>query len=270
MQKIKIGISPCPNDTFIFENLFNQSIAIEGISFDFEFHDIEVLNQKASDGYFDVVKISFANWRNVKEHYTMLKSGGAMGFGVGPLLVKNKVNDVDDEINASKCTVAIPGQHTTANFLFTYFYPYIGIEQKAVVLFSAIEDWVKAGKNRMGLLIHEGRFTYQEKNLELVCDLGKLWEEREKLPIPLGCIVAKKELGESLMASIETAISNSIVNYDNHQKPIISDFIRSHAKEMSEEVMMQHICLYVNDFSRDMGDMARLALERMDGIMVDW
>lgn len=262
---LKIAISPCPNDTFIFENLYNQSIKIDGIEFEWDFEDIDVLNKLAINGSHDIVKISFANYHLVREEYEMLQSGGAMGYGVGPLLVSTQ-KDIDQNYS-SEWQVAIPGMNTTAHFLFSYFYPNIGLDQKIVMPFDTIESWVAEKPNRLGVLIHEGRFTYQTKGLYLVNDLGKLWEKKLGLPIPLGCIVSKRSLGSALIDSLSEAISASINNYDIHNRPIISEFIRSHAQEMSEDVMRSHIDLYVNDFSKDMGSKGAEAISKMQEIL---
>jgi 1,4-dihydroxy-6-naphthoate synthase len=265
VKKVKIAISPCPNDTFIFENIYNQNITIDGIELEWVFEDIDVLNKMAIDGSHDIVKISFANYHLVQDTYEMLTSGGAMGFGVGPLVVSGQ--NVTDEIFGSQWQVAIPGLNTTAHFLFSYFYPYISMDQKLVMPFDKIEEWVLDSPNRLGVLIHEGRFTYQSKGLKLVNDLGKLWENKLNLPIPLGCIVAKKSLGRHTIDELSLAISASISNYGDDNRPIISEFIKTHAQEMSEDVMRSHIDLYVNEFSVHMGDKGVEALSKMKEIL---
>ncbi len=266
MKAITIAISPCPNDTFIFENIFNKTLKINGVAFEFHFLDINDLNKAATAQLYDIVKISFAHLKNVIENYSLLKSGGAMGYGVGPIIVKAK-NTIAK--NYKNCSIAIPGLNTTANFLLTHFYPQIEKQQKQEVLFSDIEKMVLNGTYDYGLLIHEGRFTYQQNGLELVADLGKLWQEKENLPIPLGCIVAKKNLNENLLLEIEQLITNSITNYDTQGEAIISDFIKLHAQEMDENVMRQHIDLYVNDFSKNMGETGFAALQKMNTIIMD-
>lgn len=254
MKEISIAISPCPNDTFIFENIYNGKISIAGHKFEFHFMDIAELNDAATQNKFDIIKISCAHYHSVKQNFSLLQSGGAMGYGVGPLLVKAKGSNA---ILNTTAKIAIPGATTTANFLLKYCYPFIGDQQKTEVIFSEIEDAVITNQYDFGVLIHEGRFTYQQKGLELVTDLGALWETKENLPIPLGCIVAKTNLGAALIAQIETAITNSITNYDYDGNPIISPFIESHAQEMELNVMRQHIDLYVNDFSKNMGNISQ-------------
>ncbi len=228
-------------------------MSIYGVQFNFHFLDIEELNQAASANEYDIVKISFAHYKNVKENYAMLQSGGAMGYGVGPLLVTKQNNKVQIKETTK---VAIPGFNTTANFLLKYCYPQLEETQKTGVLFSEIENEIISGQYDLGVLIHEGRFTYKDKGLDLVADLGTVWEQREQLPIPLGCIVAKRNLGYNLIDQMSELITQSIVNYDLRGKPIISNFIKQHAQEMDEQVMLQHINLYVNEFSKNMGNIS--------------
>jgi 1,4-dihydroxy-6-naphthoate synthase len=259
LKKLSIAISPCPNDTFIFENIYNKTVFIDDIEFEFHFLDIQELNQAASQAKFDIIKISFAHWPNVAHQYAMLHSGGAMGFGVGPLLVCKK----NEAVNLSKCSIAIPGINTTANLLLSYLYPEIKAEQKQALLFSDIEDAILNNKYDAGVLIHEGRFTYQERGLHLIADLGTLWQQKENLPIPLGCIIAKQNLGADLCLQIEQLITASISNYDEIQLPIISPFITQHAQEMSTDVMLQHINLYVNEFSKHFGENGMNAIAKL-------
>jgi 1,4-dihydroxy-6-naphthoate synthase len=261
MQTIKIGISPCPNDTFIFENMYNGILSIPNVNFEWEFHDIDILNKKAAEGYFDVVKVSFAHLQNIEDQYIMLQSGGAMGYGLGPLLVKKAGSNID----FTQDIVAIPGKNTTANFLFSYFYP--EVINKEMALFNEIEDGVLDNKYSLGVLIHESRFTYAAKGLELIADLGTLWQDQENIPIPLGCIVVNKSLSEDLITELEKMISKSITNYDINGRPIVSDFIRSHAKEMDETVIKSHIDLYVNDFSVHIGDVGMTSIKKMRSIL---
>jgi 1,4-dihydroxy-6-naphthoate synthase len=253
-MQLTIGISPCPNDTFIFENIALNKIKLPDVQFEFEYHDVQVLNEMASDNALDICKISFAHYKNVKHNYTMLRSGGAMGYGVGPILVKQKDKIIDD----SNCTVAIPGINTTAFFLLNYLMPQFN--NKKAILFSDIEAQVLNGVFDYGLLIHEGRFTYKTKGLALVADLGELWQAKTQLPIPLGCIVIKNNVPQSIQAQVQQLITNSITNYTSQGLPIISNYIKQYATEMQEHVMMQHIQLYVNEFSKHIPDEAFTAI----------
>jgi 1,4-dihydroxy-6-naphthoate synthase len=255
MQQISIAISPCPNDTFIFEEIHEKRLTLNNIEFKFHFLDIAELNQAATQCKFDVIKISTAHYKHINKDYTMLRSGGAMGFGVGPLLVK-KENSKSVVNNSVK--IAIPGFTTTANFLLKQCYPEISETQKHEIIFSDIEDAVLQQQFDFGVLIHEGRFTYATKGLALEADMGELWHQKTNLPIPLGCIVAKNILGNELILQIEHLIQSSIKNFDNNGEAIISEFIKLHAQDMDEKVMQQHINLYVNEFSKDMGNMDKL------------
>jgi 1,4-dihydroxy-6-naphthoate synthase len=242
-----IGISPCPNDTFIFENIFTKKITLDGVTFQFHFYDIEELNHLATQGKMDIIKISYAHYFNVKNNYDLLRSGGAMGYGVGPLLLKKEGKIFDPQ----HAKVAIPGIHTTANFLLSYLFP--TITAKSPMPFNVIEQAVLNEEFDAGLVIHESRFTYQQKGLELIADLGDRWQQQLNLPIPLGCIIIKKMIPKKLQIQIQQLISASIANYDVNGEPILSAFIKSYAQEMDEDVMLQHIKLYVNEFSKDIG-----------------
>jgi 1,4-dihydroxy-6-naphthoate synthase len=262
-KTLKFGISPCPNDTFIFENMILDRISIPNTNFEWEYHDIQVLNDLASDEYFDVVKISFAHLNNVSNKYQLLNCGGAMGYGVGPILVKRKGHVFNPKMDSC----AIPGLNTTAHLLLSHFFP--SLHDKEVVLFSDIEESVLNGKHDVGLLIHEGRFTYQSRGLELIADLGDLWHKHENLPIPLGCIVAKQTLPNEFIKELESAIHQSISNYHQDGSPIISDFIRQHADEMDDQVIRQHIDLYVNEFSKNIGTKGTEAIARLHTIRLN-
>jgi 1,4-dihydroxy-6-naphthoate synthase len=259
MQNLSIAISPCPNDTFIFEKLATTNLAhTHNLNFTFQYADIEELNTLAQNYGADVIKISFAQYFSIKDKYTLLPCGGAMGYGVGPLLVKK----LGTNININSGSIAIPGKHTTANFLLSYLFP--NSINKTPLLFSQIEDDVLNNKFDAGLLIHEGRFTYSAKGLELIADLGKLWQAQTNLPIPLGCIVVKKSLGTQVIQSITELIKASIPSLQN---PIsITPYIKQHAQEMDEQVMMQHIQLYVNEFSIDIGNKGFQVIDTMESI----
>jgi 1,4-dihydroxy-6-naphthoate synthase len=256
---LKIAISPCPNDTFIFEKIYLKQLQIEGVEFQFDFMDIEELNKCARNATHDIIKISYAQYFGVEENYQLLHSGGAMGFGVGPLLVQKKGNQLD-AINAK---VAIPGKHTTANFLLTYLFP--ELKNKEELIFHDIEKAVAESKYDAGLIIHESRFTYEEKGLEKVADLGDLWQQKTNLPIPLGGIVMHKKHNAQLIAHVEELISDSIP--DLNTEIILTPFIRENAQEMSEHVMAQHIQLYVNEFSKQIGKEGYAAIQIMKSVL---
>lgn len=254
-MKLTLGFSPCPNDTFIFDALVNQLIPDENISLNPVLEDVETLNQWAFEGKLDITKLSFATAFQVADQYRLLNSGAALGKGVGPLLVSKRPIALDLVPN---CSIAIPGVHTTANLLLSYAFP--EATNKKPYLFSTIEEAVLYEEVDLGVLIHENRFTYAERGLHRVVDLGEIWEEKMNLPIPLGGIFIKRSLGEELALKMESLIRSSL-QYSIDRWPRISDYVQCHAQAMSEEVMRQHIQLYVNHFSMDLGEEGRKAIE---------
>lgn len=259
-MKLKIGISPCPNDTFIFDAIYHQKISLPDVSFEFILEDVETLNRLAGEEQLDIVKLSYARYFQVQENYALLRSGGAMGFGVGPLLVSKNPIALDEISNRR---IAIPGEFTTAHFLFRSEFP--NAQQKQFMLFSAIEDALEKQEADAGVLIHEGRFTYQQKGYYKLLDLGEAWDKKYQLPIPLGGIAINRRLAP-YYSSINELIRNSI-QMAWSQYPSLSDFIRCHAQEMDDAVMRQHIELYVNQFSEDVGAIGEGAIQRMKAIL---
>jgi 1,4-dihydroxy-6-naphthoate synthase len=253
-----LAISPCPNDTFIFDHFIHHGYASE---FNQNLHvtlaDIEELNQMALTGKPDLIKISYALYPLVKHHYQLLPCGGALGIGVGPLLVtKNKSTFLEKD----NPLIAIPGKHTTANFLLQFAFK--KWQNRTAVLFSEIENEILVGNCDAGVIIHEGRFTYQQKGLELITDLGAEWETKTGLPIPLGCIIVKRNVAankiEKLTELIKESISKAWQSY-----PQLSGFVKSNAQEMDENVMHNHIQLYVNEYSVDIGEKGSEAVAAM-------
>ena len=255
-MKFSIGFSPCPNDTFIFDALVNHKINTGEIEFDVVMEDVETLNQWALLGKLDITKLSFPAFFQSLDKYILLNSGSALGKGVGPLLVsKNDIQYTASDIQHS--SIAIPGVNTTANMLLGYAFP--GPMNKTAMLFSEIEDAVLNNKTDLGVIIHENRFTYQQKGLHKVIDLGECWEEKMNIPIPLGGIAAKKEIEKSVCLKIDKLIKESI-EYSFANYPEISDYIKQHSQTMSEDVMRQHIELYVNNYSIDLGSEGKKAI----------
>lgn len=243
-----LGFSPCPNDTFIFDALVNQKIDTEGFSFDVILEDVQTLNEWARDGKLDISKISYGVLPLVLEKYMVLNSGGALGKAVGPLLItKNKIPDAT-ELNSMR--IAIPGVNTTAHMLFSLAYPQA--TNKTFLVFHEIEDAVLSGKADAGVIIHENRFTYQDKGLIKIKDLGEYWEATTKVPIPLGGIVMRRNIDAIVQKKTDQLIRKS-VNYAFSNYPELTDYIRQHSQEMSETVMRQHIDLYVNNYSLSLG-----------------
>jgi 1,4-dihydroxy-6-naphthoate synthase len=259
-MNITLGFSPCPNDTFIFDALVNGKINTEGLTFEPVLEDVETLNQWANEGKMDVSKLSFPAYFRNSHQYTLLSSGSALGEGVGPLLISKNEIDID-KIDQYK--IAIPGANTTANLLLSFAFPQA--KNRIPTLFSDIENDVLSGKVDLGVIIHENRFTYEQKGLKKVCDLGEVWESKQNVPIPLGCIAANKRLPKEVVAKIERLIGQSLIHSFNHY-PQISDYTKQHAQEMEEDVMRKHIELYVNNYSMDLGDGGRQAIDTLQQV----
>lgn len=255
-MKFTIGFSPCPNDTFIFDALVNNKIDTEGFEFETVLEDVQTLNKWAIEEKLDISKISYGVLPLVLHNYTVLDSGGALGKGVGPLLIsKKEVPDLKNVIN--NLTVAIPGVNTTAHLLFSHAFPLA--EKKHFFIFNEIETAVLTGQVDAGVIIHENRFTYQDKGLVKLMDLGEYWEETTGAPIPLGGIIVKKEIDAPVKQKLNRLIKKS-VEFSFKNYPELSSYVSSHSQEMSEDVMRKHINLYVNNFSIDLGKEGKQAV----------
>lgn len=254
---LSLGFSPCPNDTFIFDAMVNNKIGTENLVFDTALEDVETLNKWALEGKLAVTKLSFAVYLKVKEQYRLLNSGSALGRGCGPLLIAKKTIPQDEIKN---CRIAIPGENTTANLLFSIAFP--EARNKRVMLFSDIENAVLDGRAEVGVIIHENRFTYQQKGLVKIIDLGEYWESTTGSPIPLGGIFIRRDVPEEVQQQVDALICQSL-QYSYKQYPQLSDYVKQHAQEMDEKVMRQHIDLYVNDFSLGLGEEGHAAVERL-------
>lgn len=256
-MKLSLGFSPCPNDTFIFDALVNKKMDTEGLEFETTLEDIQTLNEWSNEGRLDITKLSFPAFFSNNDKYEMLNSGAALGKGVGPLLIAKKMVNVPDVTHSS---IAIPGQQTTANFLLSFAFPMA--KNKTPVLFSEIEDAVLMEKFDLGVIIHENRFTYQQKGLIKICDLGEIWEEKQKAPIPLACIAARNILNAELRNKISNLIKKS-VEYAFAHYPELTSYTKEHAQAMDENVMRQHIELYVNNYSVDLGEDGKKAIDQL-------
>lgn len=259
MSKFSIGFSPCPNDTFIFDKMIHQST---DVTWDLHLEDVETLNQWALEGKLDITKLSFATYVQVQDKYELLHSGAALGYGVGPILVTKDPRVVEDfdklKAYIRQAKVAIPGKNTTAALLLRAAFAEIGCVEE--MIFSEIESAVLAEKVDAGLLIHENRFTYQDKGLHKLIDLGNWWEQQHNAPIPLGCIVICKELAHAWKSSIEAMIAESLQHsWDNY--PQLSPFVVENAQEMDESVMRAHIELYVNEETKQLSAQALRAID---------
>jgi len=257
-MKFSLGFSPCPNDTFIFDALVNKKINTEGLDFEVHLEDVQTLNNFALENRFDFSKISYGVMPLLLETHTLLNSGGAMGNGVGPLLICKDPNITPDEVNHLR--IAIPGKNTTAYLLFSYVYP--NATNISFYVFNEIEAAVLSGEVDAGVIIHENRFTYAQKGLYKITDLGAEWETKTKSPIALGGIVASNRIPKPIMQQVDQLIAKSVA-YAFNNYPSISEYVSCHAQEMSEAVMRQHIDLYVNDFSTDMGETGKNAIETL-------
>ena len=253
MKKLSIGYSTCPNDTHIFAGLSahekDSSLAFEPV-----LADVETLNGWALKGKLDITKLSFFAFFKVLKEYALLHSGGALGRGCGPILVARPgvdLNSLKDGI------IAAPGNLTTARLLLTL---YLGYEPRLQqMVFSNVMPAVRDGKADFGLVIHEGRFTLDAYGLQSILDLGQWWEAETGLPIPLGGIAIRRDLGESMARGVDERIRQSL-SLAESGSPMVEDYIISHAQEMDPSVIQQHIDLYVNRFSRDLGDEGQRAV----------
>ena len=248
-MKLTIGYSPCPNDCFIFDALIHGKVDTEGLQFEVLLEDVETLNKKALKGELDITKLSYHAFAYVLENYILLRSGSALGFNCGPLLIQDARRTMKDLNSNSK--IAIPGKLTTANLLLSIAYP--NLTNKVEYLFSDIENAVLSGEVDAGLIIHENRFTYQDRGLKKIMDLGEFWDSLIHAPIPLGGIVIKRNLSNDLQQKVNRLIKKSVgFAFANPESSMA--YVKAHAQEMSEEVMKKHIALYVNNFSIDLGE----------------
>jgi 1,4-dihydroxy-6-naphthoate synthase len=255
-DKLTIGFSPCPNDTFIFDSMVNGNIDVQNIEFIPYLNDVEDLNQKALEGILDITKLSYHAWLHVSDKYQLLTAGSALGRGCGPLLISKKQFHLAD---IHQLKIAIPGKYTTANLLFSIAFP--DAKNKKEIIFSDIEMAVLSGEVDAGVIIHENRFTYEQKGLFKLIDLGKYWEDNFNQLIPLGGIAIKRNFPNETKSFINELIKKSIE--DSFQNKKLSKYVITHAQEMDEMVMQQHIDLYVNEYTKDLGNEGKSAVEFM-------
>jgi 1,4-dihydroxy-6-naphthoate synthase len=256
-MKLSLGFSPCPNDTFIFDAMIHQKVDTEGLEFDVLLADVEELNQRAFSQSIDVTKLSYHAYGHLVEHFALLDAGSALGNKVGPLLIALHPIAKQD---IPQARIAIPGKYTTANFLLSLAYP--TAQQKTEMLFSDIENAVLQGQMDAGLIIHENRFTYASRGLVKLLDLGEYWEESTGLPIPLGGIVVNRQLPLEIQQKVNRVMARSVAFAQANPSASL-DFVKAHAQEMEESVMYQHINLYVNNFTLDLGERGRAAIAHL-------
>lgn len=264
-MKLTLGFSPCPNDTFIFDAMVHGRIDTEGLKFDYFLADIEELNKRAFTGNVDITKISFYAYAYSAQNYLILDSGSALGHKNGPLLISKRKLEISELINAR---IAIPGKFTTANLLFSIFWP--EAINKTEFLFSDIEEALLKEEVDAGLIIHENRFTYHKKGLNKIADMGEYWEKLTGLPIPLGTIVINRRIPTEMALKVNRIINRSL-EYAYNDSLASYDFILSNAQEMESTVMNKHIKLFVNKFTSNLGrdgkkaisELYRIAREKM-------
>ncbi len=256
MKPLSLHISPCPNDTFAFDAIINRRIESEFADFEVKYLDIEQLNEGVLRGEPDISKISYAVYPQIADRYALLDSGSALGRGNGQLLVRRMGE------SAPIRRVASPGLNTTANALLVRYFP--DVEEIVPMLFSEIAAAVERGDVDAGVLIHEGRFVYERRRLTLVADLGQLWEQETGLPLPLGAIVARRDLPAEVREQFEQLLARS-VRYAMEHPSDSRAFVKQHAQELEDEVIDKHIALFVNDFTISLGDEGRRAVERLVG-----
>ncbi len=256
-MKLTLGFSPCPNDTFIFDALVHHKIDTEGLDFEVYLGDVEDLNNKAFNSELDITKISYHAYGYLTNNYVLLDSGSALGKGCGPILVKR--SNVET-LNIKNATIAIPGKYTTANFLLSIAHP--EANNKKEMLFSDIESAVINNDVDAGLIIHENRFTYKEKGLKKIIDLGEYWENTTGVLIPLGGIIIKRDIPKEIILKFNRLLKKSIeYAFDNPDSPLA--YMKKHSQEMDKNVMMQHVELYVNKYSIDLGVDGKSAISQM-------
>jgi 1,4-dihydroxy-6-naphthoate synthase len=254
---LTLGFSPCPNDCFMFDAIVNRRVDLEGLEFSISLADVEALNQSAFLGEIDVTKLSYHAYAYCAADYVLLDAGSALGRNCGPLLIsKHPISR--EQVAAGALRIAIPGKFTTANFLLGLAFP--AARNKTPVLFSAIEPALLHDEFDAGLIIHENRFTYADKGLRKIIDLGEFWEAQTGAPIPLGGIVVKRSLPDEVKQAVNRVLRRSVEYAFAHRTDSLP-FVRAHAQEMSDEVMYRHIDLYVNDYSIDLGEEGRRAVD---------
>ena len=254
---LKLGFSTCPNDTFIFDAMVHHRIDTEGLEFELVLADVEELNKAAFKHEIDITKLSYHAYAYISDNYVLLDSGSALGNNNGPLLIsKRKI--YPDEIN--DISIAIPGKYTTANLLLSIAYP--DAKNKKEYLFSDIEEAILSNEVDAGLIIHENRFTYEQKGLKKIIDLGEFWETKTNLPIPLGGIVVNRKLPLEIQLKVNRVLRKSLeYAFENPNAGL--PFIKQYSQEMDEEVMYKHIELYVNEYSLDLGKKGKKAIKKL-------
>lgn len=261
-QKLHLGISTCPNDTFTFAALLEGRVDTDGFSFEIDLLDIDQLNRGLMAGQFDLAKTSFNAALSLADQVVVLPVGSALGFGVGPLLLASQSGTSPSQPGWGEqpALTLCPGEHTTAKWLFDLFYQNTTTIEH--VVFSDIMPRLIDGTADFGVCIHEGRFTYESAGLHCVADLGDLWERRTQHPLPLGGLVMRRQCDTDQMRRISQVISRSLAVARDAPETALPA-MRRYAQSMDDDVLMQHVKLYVNDWTVDLGDTGRGALRVM-------
>ena len=260
MKILRLGFSPCPNDTFIFGALATGKLDVANCTLEITHEDVETLNNFARDGILDFTKISVHAFGLVAEHYALLQSGAALGRGCGPLVVAREPRNMESLRHE---VIAIPGKLTTANLLLQLYGE--GFSRLHPISYEHIMPSLQQGEFAAGVIIHEGRFTYPNYGLHAVLDLGAWWEETQNLPVPLGAILVRRDLGADVAEAVEDGIRRSLLFARKHPEKVWP-YIKMHAQEMDDSVIRQHIDLYVNDYSLDLGEDGTRAIVKLLGL----
>ncbi len=264
---LKLAISTCPNDTFAFHAILNQKIDLGGLNFEIELLDIRQLNEGLMQDRYDVAKASFHAAVHLADRTIVLPSGSALGFGVGPLLLAAALDTCPDRVSETGPTITLcPGELTTATMLFRLFYADAidsGFNRIRQCVFSEIMPALQTATAQFGVCIHEGRFTWEQQGLFLVEDLGTRWERETGSPLPLGGILARRSLAPSVIDRVQAVIQQSILYALDHRAETLPT-MRKYAQEFDDEVLLQHVDLYVNEWTVDLGDVGKQALQVLD------
>ncbi|MEN0047971.1 MAG: 1,4-dihydroxy-6-naphthoate synthase [Bacteroidota bacterium] len=256
-MRLTLGFSPCPNDTFIFYAMIHGKVDTEGLEFKVLLADVEELNQRAFANDLNITKLSYHAYAYLLQQYVLLDSGSALGNNCGPLLIAKKDYTAEQ---LEQAIIAIPGKYTTANFLFRLAYP--KVEHTKELLFSEIEAAILKEEVEAGVIIHENRFTYQDKGLIKIQDLGEFWESKYQMPIPLGGIVAQRSLPKEIVQKVNRVLQKSVAYAFEHPDEVMP-YVRQYAQEMEEAVMKQHIDLYVNNYTLNLGTKGKSAINTL-------
>lgn len=257
-MRLTMGISPCPNDTFMFHDVAAGALSSDGYAVELHLHDIETLNALALEGRYDVTKLSAACALKVGGTYRTLDSGGAFGFGCGPLVVARGPLAPDA---VARGRVALPGENTTAHLLFRLWAPHAA--RRLFVPYDRIVGAVLSGEADVGVVIHESRFVVAEAGLTRLADLGEWWESETGLPLPLGCVAARRSLGDATLADLDRLLRRGIA-HSRAEPDATLPYVRRHAAELDDSVIRRHIALYVNDYSDRLGESGRQALTTLE------